>query len=252
MKMHVFKQKLWLTYKKEYKKMEKDKDEILLDNKNFIPDDNTLYDLLDDSGVFSKIAMDVEHHRIRLMKEWDLVKKKINQELSNILRIEKDNYQVIVLHPAMESSLSTSDAKSIGWGKKKDLQEPLTTILEIITLLIKQQVHYEDEQDENIKNAILELAILNETYTRIRESNYFKKDELLSLKKELYPYFLMYLGINLEDTTPYMMRDNMAFDIEKYTNEIQFRNLDIFEFIDFIVRNKKLILKNKKELIEVL
>ena len=30
-----------------------------------------------------------------------------------------------------------------------------------------------------------------------------------------------------------MMRDNIAFDIEKYTNEKQLRNLDIFAFIDF-------------------
>ena len=123
----------------------------------------------------------------------------------------------------------------------------------MITLIFKEKVHYKEEIDEDIKNAILELALENEVYTRIRESNYFKtSDELTSIKKELYPYFLMYLGINLEDTTPYMMRDNMAFDIEKYTNEIQLRNLDIFEFIDFVVRNKKLLIKNKKELVEVL
>lgn len=253
MKMHMFKQKLWLIYKKEYKKIENDKDEILSDYKNFIPDDNTLYDLIEDSSVFPVLIKDVEHHRIKLMKEWDLIKRKVNKELSNILRIENDTYQVIVLHPSMESELSSFNAKSIGWGKKADLEDSFVTILKMITLILKEKVHYQDNTDEDIKNAILELAVENEVYTRMRESNYFgKNQELLSLKKDLYPYFLMYLGINLEDTTPYMMRDNMAFDIEKYTNEIQLRNLDIFEFIDFVVRNKKLLLKNKKELVEVL
>lgn len=253
MKMHMFKQKLWLIYKKEYKKIENDKDEILSDYKNFIPDDNTLYDLIEDSSVFPVLIKDVEHHRIKLMKEWDLIKRKVNKELSNILRIESDTYQVIVLHPSMESELSSFNAKSIGWGKKADLEDSFVTILKMITLILKEKVHYQDNTDEDIKNAILELAVENEVYTRIRESNYFgKNQELLSIKKDLYPYFLMYLGINLEDTTPYMMRDNMAFDIEKYTNEIQLRNLDIFEFIDFVVRNKKLLLKNKKELVEVL
>lgn len=253
MKMHMFKQKLWLIYKKEYKKIENDKDEILSDYKNFIPDDNTIYDLIEDSSVFPVLIKDVEHHRIKLMKEWDLIKRKVNKELSNILRIESDTYQVIVLHPSMESELSSFNAKSIGWGKKADLEDSVVTILKMITLILKEKVHYQDNTDEDIKNAILELAVENEVYTRMRESNYFRKNqELLSLKKDLYPYFLMYLGINLEDTTPYMMRDNMAFDIEKYTNEIQLRNLDIFEFIDFVVRNKKLLLKNKKELVEVL
>lgn len=253
MKMHMFKQKLWLIYKKEYKKIENDKDEILSDYKNFIPDDNTLYDLIEDSSVFPVLIKDVEHHRIKLMKEWDLIKRKVNKELSNILRVESDTYQVIVLHPSMESELSSFNAKSIGWGKKTDLEDSFVTILKMITLILKEKVHYQDNTDEDIKNAILELAVENEVYTRMRESNYFgKNQELLSIKKDLYPYFLMYLGINLEDTTPYMMRDNMAFDIEKYTNEIQLRNLDIFEFIDFVVRNKKLLLKNKKELVEVL
>ena len=253
MKMHMFKQKLWLIYKKEYKKIENDKDEILSDYKNFIPDDNTIYDLIEDSSVFPVLIKDVEHHRIKLMKEWDLIKRKVNKELSNILRIENDTYQVIVLHPSMESELSSFNAKSIGWGKKADLEDSFVTILKMITLILKEKVHYQDNTDEDIKNAILELAVENEVYTRMRESNYFgKNQELLSIKKDLYPYFLMYLGINLEDTTPYMMRDNMAFDIEKYTNEIQLRNLDIFEFIDFVVRNKKLLLKNKKELVEVL
>lgn len=253
MKMHMFKQKLWLIYKKEYKKIENDKDEILSDYKNFIPDDNTIYDLIEDSSVFPVLIKEVEHHRIKLMKEWDLIKRKVNKELSNILRIENDTYQVIVLHPSMESELSSFNAKSIGWGKKADLEDSFVTILKMITLILKEKVHYQDNTDEDIKNAILELAVENEVYTRMRESNYFgKNQELLSLKKDLYPYFLMYLGINLEDTTPYMMRDNMAFDIEKYTNEIQLRNLDIFEFIDFVVRNKKLLLKNKKELVEVL
>ena len=137
MKMHMFKQKLWLIYKKEYKKIENDKDEILSDYKNFIPDDNTLYDLIEDSSVFPVLIKDVEHHRIKLMKEWDLIKRKVNKELSNILRIENDTYQVIVLHPSMESELSSFNAKSIGWGKKADLEDSFVTILKMITLILK-------------------------------------------------------------------------------------------------------------------
>lgn len=247
-KTHAFKQKLWLTYKKEYKAIENDKKEILMDYKNFIPDDNTLYDLLEDTGVFNQLEKATERHRMELMKAWDSGKKKITKELNNILRIELKNYQVLVLPPAMDTCLANGESNSIAWGKKKDLQNPLYTILDIFFHFFQSNLVYKDVLDQNIAEAILELAILNECYTRLDKSNYLTgRKELEKLKRELYPYFLMYLGIDLEDTPSYMMRDNIAFDIDHYTNEIQLRKLDIYQFIDFVVRNKRHILKLKRE-----
>jgi len=247
-KTHAVKQKLWLTYKKEYKAIEHDKDEILKDYKNFIPDDNTLYDLLEDSKVFTQLEKDTERHRLELMKIWDSNKKKIIKELETITRLELANYQVIVLHPSMETCLRTKSSPTIAWGKKKDLENPVYTMLQIIFQILKSKISYEKKLDRAIAESILELAVLNECYTRLEKSNYLEGNkESTILKKALYPYFLMYLGIDLEDTPSYMMRDNIAFDIERYTNEIQLRKLDIFEFIDFLVRNQRHILKLKKE-----
>ncbi len=250
MKTHAFKQKLWITYKKEYKAIEHNKDEILMDIKNFIPDDNTLYELLEDTKVFTQLEKESEKHRIELMKIWDKSKKQIIKELNDILRVPLLDYQVVVLHPAMDVCLTSASHTTIGWGKRSDLENKLYTMLNIIFTFFKTQISYQDQEDYSIAEAILELAILNECYTRIDKSNYLAGSKKLeSLKRELYPYFLMYLGIDLEKTTPYMMRDNIAFDIEKYTNEKQLRNLDIFAFIDFIVRNKKHILNGKKEFV---
>ncbi len=246
-KTHAFKQKLWLTYKKEYKAIENDKNEILRDLKNFIPDDNTLYDLLEDTSVFSQLEKATEKHRIELMKAWDSSKKRIIKELNSILRVELKNYQVVVLPPAMDTCLVNSESFVITWGKKKDLVNRLYTILDILYHLFISQVTYAEQIDQDIAEAILELAVLNECYTRIDKSNFLVgRKELESLKRELYPYFLMYLGIDLENTPNYMMRDNIVFDVENYTNEIQLRKLDIYQFIDFIVRNKRHILKFKK------
>lgn len=252
-KTHAVKQKLWLIYKKEYKAIEQDKDAILKDRKNFIPDDNTLYDLLEDTKVMDHLEKETEKHRMELMKVWDQYKRRINTELQKILRIELPDIQVLVLHPSMDVCLTTKDCFNVGWGKKSDLEDKLFTIVSIIKESLATQISYTEEQDRNIANAILELAVLNECYTRLAKSNYLAgSKDLVKLKKELYPYFLMYLGNNLEDTTPFMMRDNMAFDMEKYTNEVQLRNLNIFEFIDFIVRNQRPILKIKKETVEIL
>lgn len=253
-KTSAFKQKLWLTYKKEYKAIEYDKDEILKDIKNFIPDDNTLYDLLEDTKVFNQLERETERHRLELMKAWDSCKKEITKVLKEVLKTELEDYQIVVLYPAMDTCLKNSDGTGtcIAWGKKKDLENKLYTMLQFILQNMMLKVDYTEKLDRAIAISILELAILNECYTRIDKSNYLAgNNELAILKKALYPYFLMYLGIDLEDTPTYMMRDNIAFDIENYKNNTRLRKMNIYEFIDFLVTNKKQLLKVKREEKEV-
>ena len=59
---------------------------------------------------------------------------------------------------------------------------------------------YKEEDEEYIK-AIIELAVLNEYATRLyKKSCYISgKESLLVLKRYLYPYWLMYLGVKKED-----------------------------------------------------
>ena len=45
-KVHTFKQKLWTTYKRKYNTSNKDKEEMLCDIKNYLPNDDTLYNLV--------------------------------------------------------------------------------------------------------------------------------------------------------------------------------------------------------------
>ena len=62
----------------------------------------------------------------------------------------------------------------------------------------------------------------------------------------------MYLGVHKEDFLKYMMRDNVAFEVEKYTYEKQFVKMDLEEFIDFCIRNKKIMFKEEKIKLEKL
>ena len=63
------------------------------------------------------------------------------------------------------------------------------------------------------------------------------------LKKQLYPYWLMYMGADREDLVSYMMRDQIAFDFEKYPIEIGLRKVDLYSFIDFCCNNQKYIIR---------
>lgn len=120
-KIHATKQKLWSAYKKQYNAGMKDKDEMLQDIKNYIPDDDTLYNLIFETDVFEILKKSAEKHRLTLMKVWDEKKKEVNQYLKEILRFPlADNYNILVLCPEMDSVLISKTTKtSIGWGFKK-------------------------------------------------------------------------------------------------------------------------------------
>ena len=44
-----------------------------------------------------------------------------------------------------------------------------------------------------------------------------------------------------------MMRDKISFEVENYAYEKELKKMNIEEFIDFCIRNKKYILRTKKE-----
>lgn len=252
-KIHNLKQKLWVTYKKQYNSGIKDKEEMLCDIKNYIPDDDTLYNLVLETDMFPTIKEEVENHRIELLKTWDENKKDINKHLKEILRFPlKDNYNVLVLHPKMDTLLTSNDTSNIGWGFKKDLENKIMTLTNIIYTIVKNEINEFKKEYKEIVQAVLELAIHNELYTRLSgTSNHLDGDKSISfLKRQIYPYWLMYLGCDKEDMTHYMMRDQVAFDIDNYTTEKALKKIDLFEFINFCIKNQKYIVRiNNLEII---
>ena len=103
--------------------------------------------------------------------------------------------------------------------------------------------------DLQFKKAVLELAILNEYATRITGRSCYQSGnpQLLSLKRWLYPYWLMYLGVPKEEFFNYMMRDKIVFETEKYAYEKELKKMNIEEFIEFCIRNKRYIVRESKE-----
>ncbi len=239
--VHTFKQKLYKSHRNYYNGIGKDLKEMLTDIKNFIPDDDTLYNYVFDTELFNKLKDDVDKHRLELVKIWDQNKKQVSDEIKEILKFTiKDDYNIIVLHPIMDSILFEKGCHTIGWGTKKDLKDPHRTITNIFKYILKNEINDFEKKYIDIINAILELAIDNELYTRLSgKSNYLEGDNSLTyLKKQIYPYFLMYLGCSKEDFPRYMMRDGITFDIDKYEVEEELKKLNLFEFIEFCIRNQ--------------
>lgn len=242
------KEKLWKNYSKDYMKLEKENVEILKYTSDFIPDDDTIYNFIFESEEFKLIKKQTEKYRKFLMRIWDSHQKEITKNLEELLRFKiENNYQIMVIHPYFDNVefLKKNPKKNIVWGKKEDTEDGLKAIMRILFTVVKYELC--DYQDSNIEmvNAIEDLLVTNEIYTRISGVSKYREGikRLSVLKRQLYPYWLMYQGADREELVSYMMRDQMPFDIDKYPVEKGLRKLDLKGFIDFCCDNQKRIIR---------
>ncbi len=252
--IHKYKNNLWKNYKKEYNITYKEYKKILKDPKNFIPRDDTIYNLMKEYSGYKELKKETEKYRLYLVKMWDKYKKQTIKELKDIMRIDFEQYQVLVISPKLKSStiekFPASKSNIMVWGIKHRFE--LENLIHIVFDIVKKELENFKKEYQDIVKAVVELVVLNEFATRISgKSKYLSGDESLKyLKTQIYPYWLMYLGVKKEDLVKYMQRDKIVFDVSKYTYERQLRKVDLFTFIDFCIKNQKHILKiNELEII---
>ena len=247
--IHKVKQKIWLNYKKEYNETYKDKLLILKDPKNFIPNDDTIYNIILEIKEYEKIKKNTERFRMHLLKIWDDNKKQVIKEIKDILRFDIKIYTVFVI-PDTLNIIDVNEPKdkrvnTIIWGRAIDSENYFNTIIKLIFEIVKNEMkNYKTEYSDIVK-AIIEIAVLNEFATRLTGISYYLAGDstLKFLKRQIYPYWLMYLGVEENELRKYMERDKICYDLDKYPYERQLRKLDLYEFIDFCIRNQKYIVK---------
>ena len=238
---------LWNTYRDEYNLTYRDKMDIMKDYKNFIPNNDTIYNIVLENRTYDKIKKQAEKYRLEIMKLWDKNKKEANLLAEKITRLDIPEYTFFVV--SKEFGIIDHPAKgSMVLGKAIDPKNPFMMLYEIMMKIIMNNIKVYIEKDKDFKKAIVELAVLNEYATGLnKRSCYLSGDpRLLSLKRWLYPYWLMYLGVPKEDFQTYMMRDKISFDTEKYAYEKELKKMNLEEFIDFCIRNKRYIVRDSK------
>ncbi len=242
------KERLWKNYPKQYMKMEKENVEILKYTNDFIPDDDTIYNFIFNTDEFKLVKKQTDKYRRFLMRIWDSHQKDIQNSLKELLRFKvENNYQILVVHPYLDNVeyLKKNPKKNIVWGKKEDIEDGLKAIIRILFTLVKYEIGDYQSVNKEMVSAIIDLLVSNEIYTRL--SGFSKYEEGLKklrlLKRQLYPYWLMYMGADREELVSYMMRDRLPFDIDKYPIEKALREVDLFGFIDFCCNNQKHIIR---------
>ncbi len=246
--IHKIKQKLWVNYKNEYNEMYYEKNEILSDYKNFIPNNDLLYNIVFDIKEYKSLLKISEKYKLELIKLWDKNKKEVNNILKDDLRIELGSYNIFCLFKELNQFVISDNNIMLG----KAVLEKHDFITNSIFQILKYQYKDYNKEYPEIVEAILELAILNEFKSLFTDNNcYLQGDATLNyLKKKIYPYWLMYLGIDETLRDAKMNSDKIIFDPSHFPYEKKIANLELSEFIDFCIRNqKKIINLNKIEVI---
>ena len=186
-----------------------------------------------------------------LLEIWDKNKKLYFRELGKILKYDlKGDYKICILHPSLGvAEVDFVDNKVITIGKKLSIKEKDDFLTYLMYKIIKNDVLNVDTKEIYILNSVIELAITNELYTRVTGDSKYSlgKKELRGIKEKIYPYWLMYLGISKDNMEKHMLRDNILFNINAYNYINELSCMSIFDFINYIIDNKKEIFSKKKE-----
>lgn len=247
--LQKLKQKIWVNYKKEYNATFKDNELILKDPKNFIPNDDTIYNIILETKEYEVIKKNTEKYRVNLLKVWDDNKKEVIPTLKQILRFDIRLYHVLVVNERLNMIDTTTPkgakVNTIVFGKPLDENKPMETIIGLVYEIVKKEMKNYHEDYKDMVDAVIELAILNEFATKVSNvTHYLTGDNTLKyLKRQIYPYWLMYLGVAENDFQKYMSRDNIFFNANSYVYEKQLKKLDLFGFVDFCITNQKRIIK---------
>ena len=250
--IQIFKQKLWKNYRHSYNDLYKEEEHILKDPKNYIPDDDTIFDMVKTSDIYKEIREDTEKYRLELLHTWDKIKKDLNKNLKEILRFDIKLYHVLVVDKKLDvigmKIPKSRRVNTITWGNRVDSDNYTLAIINIIEHIVRKELANYKSEYKDIVDAIIELAIDNELTSRtLNKSVYLRGDSSLKyLKRQLYPYFLMYLGCSKEEILNRMMEDKIIFELDKYTFERQLATVDLKTFINFCIKNQKHILKIKE------
>lgn len=250
--IHKLKNRLWINYKEMYNATYKERDSLLINPKNYIPDDDTIYNIVLETKEYRQIKKEIEKYRLSVLEIWDKNKKQVSKALKDILKFTVQDYDVFCISSHHDYVYTCSNSKremeSIILGKELNPKNPTKILVDIASSIMQKEVSNYDQDYKDIVQSVVELAIVNEFSTRISGVSHYLEgtEQLSSIKRQIYPYFLMYLGIKPNDMQEYMNRDKILFDSNTYAYEKQLVKINILDFIDFCIRNKKYICKTNK------
>ena len=240
-----FKRNLYTKYRKEYNLCYKDRNEIIKYGKDFIPDNDIIYNAVLESSLFKSLKKETVRHKMHIEKIMNQSNKEIETYVNSILKFPfPKTVHIYIVHPRLEVTEYIKDYNTLVWGSEKDKYDVLTIMILSITKSILFVEHNDSIYNELLA-AILELSIINEIGDRMGNKNaYSLGDANISLVRlQIYPFWLMYLGYDdKEAMLNRMIQDRIAFDITKYDIDKSLKKLSLKQFLEYCYKNRNKIL----------
>ena len=241
-----FKRNLYAKYKKEYNYCYKDRSEIIKYGNDFIPDNDILYNAVLTSTLFKSLKKETIKHRNSIERTWQSNELEINKHINNVIRLPfPKTVNFFVIHPRFEITEFMKDLKSLIWGSDKDKYDVITIVLSLITKGILRASNEIFKDNNEIVNSVIELSIVNEIGKSLSKNfNYDIGNPVLKIiKRQIYPFWLMYLGyVDKEKILNKMIDDKIGFDLEKYPIDRSLRKMNLKSFCEYCIKNNRNIL----------
>lgn len=241
-----FKQNFLSLHRKESFMLIKEKDIIMNLLKDYIPDDDFIFNKFSNTDEFKKLLKDTNRYRISMLEAYDKNQKIIKKELNKLLKYNLNiNYDICFIHKKLDVLEFNLKTNLIVLGKEIKPSETLGFYILLIYKILENEYNDFKPEEKDIVRSILELVIYNELFTRVSGKNRYNigNQNLRKTKEKIYPYFLMYMGILESDFEKRMKEDNICFDDIKYDKNLKL--MDLYSFITFIIKNKSKVLDTK-------
>ena len=242
---YQLKKKLWINFQKEYKEIESEKDNLLKDPNNYIPRDDTIYNIVMESEVYEKLKKSCEKYRLDLLQMYDSYKKEIAIFFKKSIRTELKPYYVYIVNKELNVMEICKDTREYGILILGQEKSDVNLILGLLYSAVGQALgNYEDN---DIKDAIIELCIYNELGTILNQSNCYNiSRNHEKIKDRIYPYFLMYLGIPEKELKKRAQEDQKEIE-ENIKYEKGLKKMSLDSFIKYCIENKSIMIKKEIE-----
>jgi len=241
-----FKQNFLSLHRKEAFMLIKEKDIIMSYLKDYIPDDDFIFNKFYNTDEFKKLQKDTNKYRISMLESYDKNKKALLKNLNKLLKYDLNiSYDICFVHKKLDVIEFNLKTNLIILGKDIKSSEALGFYILIVYKILENEYKKFKPEEKEIVTSILELVIYNELFTRVSGKNRYNigNQNLRKTKEKIYPYFLMYMGILESDFDKRMEEDNIYFDSVKYDNNLKL--MDLYSFITFIIKNKTRVLDTK-------
>lgn len=174
----------------------------------------------------------------KVKKDWEGNKSKINNYLKNILKMNINIRPIVYIsHPNTYKGFSFDNNK-IAWGHYKGLEDPNYNL----TYLVHEGLHSllpfdkeETEMQSNIKHTIIEFVSDYELYSWLKGESTLNEGHpyLNEYRKFIYPYWLMYIGLNSGQIKERLVKDSVNSNELRNIEQIDILNMNIQDFIQF-------------------